>query len=234
MPTKSNNNRAGTLLDSGGPLGVGPQYKKTSGPIGVCDELDPKFLYEDQKIKEKKILIKKMLQRCVDTLSLAIRYTEEKSAIPHWKITIKDFFKVPEDDIKLKQTAKIINSVLRKIRSKITDCDLKIEVKEPGLFTKWAILVRKHIYKNIDETAPVIAEASGDKIILYTPGFFSDGDVGTLIHEFAHLVGIEGDIVYMSEAWDSVKDPEKALKQADAYAYYAIRVANYARNRKMF
>ena len=234
MSTKSNNNRAGTLLDSRGPLGVGPQYKKTPGPIGVCDELDPKFLYDDQNMKERKILIKKMLQRCVDTLSIAIRFTEEKSAMLYWKMTIKDFFKVSQDDIKLKQTAKIISSELRKIRSKIIDCDLKIEVKEPGLWTKWAAFVRKHIYKNIDETAPIIAEASGGKIILYAPAFFSDGDIGTLIHEFAHLVGIEGDIVYMSGAWDSVKYPEDALKQADDYAYYAIRVANYARNRKMF
>ena len=113
MSTKSNN-RAGTLLDSRGPLGVGPQYKKTPGPIGVCDELDPKFLYEDQQMKERKILIKKMLQRCVDTLSIAIRFTEEKSATLLCQNSIKEFFKVSEDVDILKQTAKKVSSVLKK------------------------------------------------------------------------------------------------------------------------
>ena len=231
MSTKSNNNRAGTLLDSRGPLGVGPQYKKTPGPIGVCDELDPKFLYEDQKMKERKILIKKMLQLCVDTLSIAIRFTEEKSDTLYCQNSIMEFFKVSEDDNTLKQTAKIISSVLKKIRSKIKNCnDFIIEVKEPGLCTKFAILVRKFIYRNIDEQAQTLAQASGDKIILYAPAFFSEGNVSTLIHEFAHLVGIEGDIVYMSEEWDNVKDPQNALKQADAYAQYAVIVANFAKN----
>jgi hypothetical protein len=192
---KGHSSRIGTILDSPGPTGLGPQYEKTPGPLGVCDQLDPTFTYDEDQKDEKKKLIKKKFEICIEILGKAIKFTKEKIGSSYRKENIKDCFKVPNNDDKaLQDTAKTIVEVLEKIQAKMISCDLVIEIRPPGIVEKYSIWVRQNIWKNVDKGAEAIAQAQDGKIILYNPAFFGESGVDTLIHEFAHLVGIKGDI----------------------------------------
>lgn len=235
---KGHSSRTGTMLDSPGPLGSGPQYEKTPGILGSCDQLDPTFNVKVGAIEkdERKRFIKERFEDCVKKLAVAIRFTKEKTNTIYCKANIKEFFKIPDNDDKaLLETAKNIIEVLEKIQAKMTNCDLIVEVNEPGAGIKWAIWVRQNVYKDMDKDAEPMARAMDGKIVLYYPSFFNDSNSNsTLIHEFAHLVGITGDIYYDQEGWENIKDNKAALAQADTYARYAVEVANYAEAKKIF